>query len=420
MHRFNFKKGILHAEDVRVDELAEVFGTPFYLYSHGTIVDHFEKIDKAFRGVRHIICYSMKANSNLAFLKTLVKRGAGLDIVSGGELFKALKVECSSERIVYASVGKKPNEIRDAIKAGILFFNVESFAELSKINEIAGGMKKKVKVALRLNPNVEAKTHKYITTGKSENKFGLDFETAKEIFLEKSAGLKNVAIKAVHVHIGSQITEAEPFQNGIRKTLEFLDANDLTGRLEYFNIGGGLGIVYGKEKPQTAENFAKKILPFFKGRDLTLILEPGRFIAGNSGILVAKVVYIKKTRTGKYFAIVDAGMNDLIRPSLYEAYHSIVPVIDPGAKAKKLKYDVVGPICESGDFFAKDRDLSELKEGDLIAVMGAGAYGFSMSSNYNSRPRINEIMVIRNKAYVVREGEKYSDLIRGENIPEAV
>jgi len=415
MHQFLYRNNRLYCEDVAVNDIAALFGTPFYLYSHQTLVDHYVKIANAFRRQTPVICFSMKANSNLAVLTSLIQRGAGLDIVSGGELYKALKIGCPPNRIVYASVGKRPDEISAAIKHNILLFNVESEAELSMINNVAGGMNRKVSVALRLNPDVAAKTHHYITTGKSENKFGLDFNTARTIF-EQAVKFAHIEIVGVHVHIGSQITESLPFVKAIKKTLSFVKSLDIP--LRYFNIGGGLGIIYGNEKPQTAAAFARKILPCFKDKDYKLILEPGRFIAGNSGILVTKVIYIKKNLSGKQFAIVDAGMNDLMRPSLYNAYHTISPLGQ--RQGKRVRYDIVGPICESGDFFAKNRLLSSLKQDDLIAIMGAGAYGFTMSSNYNSRPRIPEIMVVKGKAHVVRERETYKDLIRGERIPEGI
>lgn len=415
MHRFSYKNGRFYCENIAIERIADSIGTPFYLYSQKTLIDHYEKIRKAFQPIDPVICFSMKANSNLAVLKTLISRGAGLDIVSGGELYKALKVGCPKGKIVYASVGKRPDEIRDAIKSNILLFNVESEPELAMINTIARKLGKTVQVALRLNPDVAAKTHKYITTGKSENKFGLDFDTARSIF-DRSSKYPNVEISGVHIHIGSQITDPAPFIKAIRKTLDFIDSLDVA--IKYFNIGGGLGIIYSKEKPQTADSFAKKVMPYFKGRNFRVILEPGRFIVGNSGILVARTVYVKKNASGKNFAIMDAGMNDLIRPSLYSAYHEIVPVVKK--KARNLTYDVVGPICETGDFLAKDRLLPELKSGDLLAVMGAGAYGFTMSSNYNSRPRISEVMVANGKVHVVREKETYKDLVKKERIPKGI
>lgn len=418
MHRFAYRNNKLQCENMSVRNIAERFGTPFYLYSHETLIDHYVRIKEAFKKVNPLICFSMKANSNLAVLASLVSRGAGLDIVSGGELYKALRVGCPPERIVYASVGKRPDEIKEAMKRNILLFNVESEAELSIINTIAGGLGMRVSVVLRLNPDVAVETHRHITTGRDKNKFGIDFKTARTV-LKNARRYSHLKISGVHIHIGSQIVKSDPFVKAVKKTLKFVDNTNIP--FEYFNIGGGLGIVYHKERPQTSVQFAKKILPYFKGRNFRLILEPGRFIAGNSGILVTRVVYIKKNSSGKHFAIVDAGMNDLIRPSLYNAYHEVMPVVGSKNRAVKyIRYDVVGPICETGDFLAKDRRLPMLRQGDLLAVMGVGAYGFTMASNYNSRPRIREIMVLKGKAYVVKERETYRDLIRGERVPKGI
>jgi diaminopimelate decarboxylase len=343
-----------------------------------------------------------------------VHKGAGLDIVSGGELFRALKAGCAPGKIVYASVGKTTAEIEEAIRSGILFFNVESYPELENIQRIARKLKKPVKVALRINPDVEPKTHKYITTGKLTNKFGIDFKTAKEIILLARA-FSYIKISGLHIHIGSQITLPDPYIAAIKKVTGFISDLKKEGiRLDYLNIGGGLGIIYDKETPQTAKKFAKKVLPLLKKTGLKIIMEPGRFIVGNSGILVIKVLYVKNTPKKK-FIIVDSGMNDLIRPALYEAYHNILPLTESG-KGKLEKVDVVGPICESGDFFAKDRLLPKVKEGEFLAVMSAGAYGFSMSSNYNSRCRVQEVMVSGKRVSVIRKRESYEDLIRNEKI----
>jgi diaminopimelate decarboxylase len=356
----------------------------------------------------------MKANSNLSLVKALVRHGSGLDIVSGGELYKALKVKADPKKIVYASVGKTPEEIAKAIKIGILFFNVESIPELLLINKIARRLKRKSGVCIRINPDVEPQTHKLITTGKLTNKFGIDFDTAKTIFLARHT-FDWVDIKGLHIHIGSQIIKSRPFISAIKKVLSFIDELKNEGiRISYFNIGGGLGIIYNKEHPQTANEFAEAILPLLKKRNLKFILEPGRFIVGNAGVLVTKIIYVKESRL-KNFCIVDAAMNDLIRPALYEAYHEILPLKQP-VSAKKYKYDVVGPVCESADFFAKDRWFNELKPADLLAVMSVGAYGYVMSSNYNARRRIPEIVVKGSKFYVARKRETYRDLIRGEQI----
>jgi diaminopimelate decarboxylase len=417
MHEFKVKNNNLYCERVKVQDLAKRFGTPLYVYSYHTFIGHFMKLKAAFRKIDTLICYSVKANSNLAILKALVDKGAGLDIVSGGELFRALKVGCPASKIVYASVGKTDKEIEEAIRRGILFFNVESLPELKNINRIAKKLDKVARVAIRINPDVEPKTHKYITTGKITNKFGIDFKNAYRILsLRKS--LIHVKISGLHMHIGSQITEGTPYLAAVTKVIDFikkLRAKDID--LEYLNIGGGLGIVYNDETPQTAQDFAGKILPLLKKTGLKIILEPGRFIVGNSGILVTKVLYVKSTPKKK-FVIVDGGMNDLIRPALYQAYHNIVPLHVTGSVSRvSEKVDVVGPICESGDFFAKERKLPKVKEGDYLAVMSAGAYGFSMSSNYNSRRRAEEIMVVRDKAYVIRERDTYGNLILNEKIP---
>jgi diaminopimelate decarboxylase len=353
----------------------------------------------------------MKSNSNLSVCKALVSAGAGLDIVSGGELYKALKIGCPPERIVYASVGKTEEEIETALKTGILFFNVESVPELIMIDTVAKRLGKKANVALRINPDVKPETHDYITTGTKEKKFGICFEEAEEIF-DNANKYSNTELKGVHVHIGSQITEVKPFVTAIQKILDFLDKGNIN--VEYLNLGGGFGIIYDQEKTTTAQEFAKEIIPLVRDTSFKLIFEPGRFITGNSGILVCKVLYVKTGATGKKFAIVDAGMNDLLRPSLYEAYHEIRPVVV--REAEHQKYDVVGPICESGDYLALDRELPELIAGEYIAVMGAGAYGYTMASNYNSRPRPAELMVINGQTKIVREQETYKDLIRGEKI----
>ena len=411
MHDFLYRNGVLHCEGIPLTDIVKEYPTPFYLYSQHTVMDHFSKIQKAFKEVDPLICFSMKSNSNLSICKALVDAGAGLDIVSGGELFKALKVGCPPERIVYASVGKTEEEITEAIHKGILFFNVESLPELIMIDTIAKHMNKKVNVALRVNPDVKADTHDYITTGTKEKKFGIDFKTAEDIF-DNANKYSHVDLKGVHVHIGSQITDPEPFVISLKKVLEFIERSNIT--IEWLNLGGGFGIIYKEEKATTAEEFAAKIIPLIKNKPFKLILEPGRFIVGNSGILVSKVIYVKIASSGKRFAIVDAGMNDLLRPSLYSAYHEIIPIIE--RESEKYKYDIVGPICESGDYLGLDRDLQELVAGEYLAVLGAGAYGFTMASNYNSRPRPAELMVADDEVRVIRNAETYRDLVRGEKL----
>jgi diaminopimelate decarboxylase len=415
MHEFNFKDNELYCERIKVADIAKKVPTPFYLYSYKTLADHYKKLKVAFNSMRPLICFSVKSNSSLAVLKALVKNGAGLDIVSGGELYRAKLVGANPKKIVYAGVGKRPDEIADAIKFGILFFNVESEEELDQIQHIAESMKKKANVAIRINPDVIPKTHAYITTGKGETKFGLDFETVHKIFNNKWK-YPNLNLNGVHIHIGSQILDAKPFENAIKKVLKFL--KDCRIEVEYLNIGGGLGIMYSIEHAQTAKAFAERVLPMLAKSGLKIILEPGRFISGNSGVLVTKVIYNKRTPRKK-FLIVDSGMSDLIRPSLYEAYHKIVPVkVASSASDTCEKTDVVGPICESGDFLGKERLLPHVESGELLAVMGAGAYGFTMSSNYNSRPRASEVMVVGDKFYVVRKHETYRDLVKGESIPK--
>ncbi|NQT46981.1 MAG: diaminopimelate decarboxylase [Candidatus Omnitrophica bacterium] len=409
MHDFRYKSGKLYCEGVSVEKIARKVGTPVYIYSKKTLRDHYRKLKDAFVSVKPLICFSMKANSNLSVCRTLVREGSGLDVVSGGELYRALLTGVNPQKVVYAGVGKTEKEVRQAIRARILFFNVESMPELELINKVARSMRRRADLCIRVNPDVSAHTHHYITTGTEENKFGIDFHAAKALF-RRAKDFPNVRIVGLHVHIGSQITIAAPFKKTIKKVFSFIDANRLD--VKYLNIGGGLGIVYDKEKPQSALKFADAILPILrKRRGLGIILEPGRFIAGNAGILLTRVTYIKKARR-KRFAIVDAGMNDLVRPSLYDAHHTILP-----AHAKKRRrevYDIVGPICESGDFLAKKRRIESLASGDLLAVMGAGAYGFTMSSNYNSRPRAAEVLVNGGRFSVVRRRETYADLVKYE------
>ena len=416
MHEFAYKRSQLYCESVPVKDLVQKFGTPLYAYSTKTVLDHFLKIKKAFAPVRPLICYSVKANSNLSILKLLVDKGAGLDIVSGGELFRAQKVDCAPQKLVYASVGKTDKEIKDAIEYGILLFNVESPAELDRINDIAADLSTRADVALRVNPDINPKTHAYIRTGKKETKFGMDLVLVKDILINRRC-YPNLNIKGLHIHIGSQITEAKPFVNAIKKVKTLIEEVEAAGvNLEYLNIGGGLGIVYRNEKPQTADEFASKVLPLLEDISLKVILEPGRFIVGNAGILVTKVLNVKKTPQ-KRFIIVDAGMNDLLRPSLYQAHHAIVPLelYMKSTKSTLKKADIVGPICESGDFLGKDRYL-DVKAGDYLAVLGVGAYGFVMSSNYNSRPRIAEVLVKGKTAKLVRKRETHRDLIAKEII----
>ncbi|MBD3245886.1 MAG: diaminopimelate decarboxylase [Candidatus Omnitrophica bacterium] len=416
MHSFTYRQQHLHCEDIPVRTAAERFGTPLYLYSAETLRDHYRKLHAAFRDFDPLICYSVKANSNLAILNLLVREGAGLDIVSGGELFRAKKAGCPAEKIVYASVGKTEEEIRDALEYRIHMFNVESIPELRRINEIAGEAGKRAPAALRFNPDIQPDTHAYITTGKKETKFGMDIETVRHTLLNQGE-FPHVDFRGIHVHIGSQITDALPFQRTLQKVLELTEHVQSKGiALSALNIGGGLGIVYENEQPQTADDFAQAVAPVLRKINLPLILEPGRFIAGNAGILLTKVLYVKDT-PAKRFLVVDAGMNDMLRPSLYRAYHEILPVEQKKSEPCQppRPADVVGPICESGDFLGKNRTLT-VNEGDLMAVFGAGAYGFSMSSNYNSRRRPAEALVHEGKISLIRKRESEDDLIRHEQM----
>lgn len=409
MHRFRYKRNILYCEDVSVYKIAKAYGTPLYIYSKNTLLDHYRRLKLALRELNPLICFSVKSNSNLFVLKTLVDAGCGLDIVSGGELYRAKCIGASPDRIVFAGVGKLRPEILDAIRYGILFFNVESEEELEEIDKCASSLGCRVNVALRINPDIPVSTHRYIKTGMAENKFGMEFKTAGDIFRRKFI-FKYIDIKGVHIHIGSQILSAKPFVRAIKRVLDFIKKNKID--IEYLNIGGGLGIVYSFEKPETPYSFARSIIPVLKKSNLKIILEPGRFISGNSGILVTKVIY-RKMSARKKFVVVDSGMSDFIRPSLYHAYHTIAPVIKK-KKRKKLLCDIVGPICESGDFLARERYIELPEQDELLAVMGAGAYGFSMASNYNSRPRPCEVMVDGDRFFIIKERETYRDLVRGE------
>jgi diaminopimelate decarboxylase len=414
MHDFHYKNGELYCEGVPVRTVAQRVGTPFYLYSSNTLASHFRAFDSAFAGVPHLICFALKSNSNGAVLRLLGREGAGADIVSGGELFRALRAGIDPNKIVYAGVGKRREEIDYALKIGILMFNVESGEELLALDQAAKEMHTVARIALRVNPNIDPRTHAYISTGLKENKFGIPIERALE-FYQIAKGLKNVEVVGVHQHIGSQITEVQPFVDALEKLVGFVNELKSAGiDIQYVNIGGGLGITYKDETPPLPKDVAQAVRPLLEDSGCTIVMEPGRAIVGNAGILVTSALYHKKSGE-KRFLIVDAGMNDLIRPSLYEAYHDIRPVVE--SDAADAVFDVVGPICESGDFLAKDRKMPELKHGALLAVMSAGAYGFSMSSNYNSRPRAAEVLVKGNEYYIVRERETYEDLVRGEKVP---
>ena len=415
MHHFKYHDNVLYCEDVPVQDIAAQIGTPFYLYSHATLKRHFQVFNAAFDGVQKLVCYSAKANTNLSILKLFADLGCGLDIVSGGELYRGLKAGFSPDRIVYSGVGKTVDEIDFALDTGILMFNVESLDELAQINRRAGKLKKRAPISIRVNPDVDPKTHPYTATGLKKNKFGIGYEVALDSY--RVAGeMENLDIVGVDCHIGSQITEAGPFQDALENLKQLIVKLKSAGmNIRYLDMGGGLGITYADESPPSLQEYADAIISQLKDMDLQLILEPGRVLVGNAGILVTEVLY-RKAGEVKNFIIVDAGMNDLLRPTLYNAFHAIEPV--QNSREDAIVADVVGPICESGDFLAVDRSIANVQSGDLLAVMSAGAYGFVMSSNYCSRPRVAEVMVHGDRFNVVKSRESYEDLIRGETLPE--
>ncbi|MGB7949986.1 MAG: diaminopimelate decarboxylase [Candidatus Binatia bacterium] len=422
MSHFDYRNGEMFAEDVAIRKIAKEIGTPAYVYSLEALRQQFRVFDRAFSSVPHLVCFSVKANSNIALLRAFAKEGGGFDIVSAGELFRALKAGADPKKIVFSGVGKTREEIEYALESGILMFNVESEHELLALNEIAGGIREKAPISLRINPDVDPQTHPYISTGMKKAKFGVDIKRSVEAY-KKAASLPNLEVVGVDCHIGSQLTSVTPFVDALARVREYLD-RVLVGslqkegaRIRYLDLGGGLGITYNDEMPPRPEEYARAILEGLAGLDVTLILEPGRVIVGNAGILVTEVQYLKETDEKK-FVIVDGGMNDLIRPALYGSYQAIQPVTQNSRE--KIVTDVVGPICESGDFFAKDREIARPERGDLLAVMSAGAYGFTMASNYNSHPKPPEVLVDGDQYYVIRARETLEDLIRGETIPAAL
>jgi diaminopimelate decarboxylase len=419
MNHFEYRNGEMFAEGMPIKKIAKEVGTPAYIYSLAALRQQFRTFDQAFSSVPHLVCFSVKANSNIALLRVFAKEGGGFDIVSGGELFRALRAGADPKKVVFSGVGKKKDEIEYALRSGILMFNVESEHELVALNEIAGAVKKKAPVSLRINPDVDPQTHPYISTGMKKAKFGVDIRRSVEVY-KKAVSLPNLEVVGVDCHIGSQLTSVSPFVDALARVREYLD-RVLVGslrkegaRIRYVDLGGGLGITYKDETPPGPEEYAKAIIQGLEGLDVTLILEPGRVIVGNAGILVTEVQYLKETDEKK-FVIVDGGMNDLIRPALYGSYQAIQPVMQNHGET--IVADIVGPICESGDFFAKDREIARPARGDLLAVMSAGAYGFTMASNYNSHPKPPEILVDGDKYYVIRARETFEDLIRGEAIP---
>jgi diaminopimelate decarboxylase len=415
MHHFTYKGNELYCEDVPVSRIAEEIGTPFYLYSHATLGRHFRAFDGAFSDVPHLTCFAMKSNSSLAILRLFAMGGGGADIVSGGELYRALRAGIDPKKIVYSGVGKTAEEMEYALRSEILMFNVESSQEITLLNEIAARIGKKASIAIRVNPDVDPETHPYISTGLKENKFGIDIGRALEDYTA-AAGLSHLHVAGVSCHIGSQLTKVSPFVDALRKLKGFISELREAGiAIEYLDLGGGLGITYDKEEPPDPGEYAAALKKELDVKGLTVVLEPGRVITGNAGILVAKVLYVKRNPE-KNFIIIDAAMNDLIRPSLYGSFHAIQAV--RRSERRVLKADVVGPICESTDFLAKERDTVAFEPGDLMAVMSAGAYGFSMASNYNSRPRVPEVMGKGDRYFVIRARETYEDLVRGETIPD--
>jgi len=415
MHHFQYVNNELHGEDVPVARIAQDVGTPVYLYSHATLKKHFEAFDGAFNNMNHLTCFSMKSNSNMAILRLFTVMGGGVDIVSGGELYRALNAGVDPSKIVYSGVGKEVSDLEYALKSGILMFNAESPQEIQNLNDVALRIGKRARVAIRVNPDVDPKTHPYISTGLKENKFGIDINEAVEQYTV-AARLKGLEVTGVSCHIGSQLTEVSPFVDALKKLKELVvHLREMGIAIAYLDLGGGLGITYDKEAPPHPRDYAREIQKELGTTDVTLILEPGRVIVGNAGILVTKVLYTKATQE-KMFIVVDAAMNDLMRPSLYNSYHAIQPVKASGRET--VRADIVGPICESGDFLAKGRDVQMFEPGELMAVMSAGAYGFSMSSTYNSRPRACEVMVKGARYYTIRQRERFEDLIRGEALPD--
>lgn len=413
---FSYRNGELCCEATPLRVIADAVGTPTYVYSRRAILESFTAYARAFAPVPYVICYSMKANSNLAILAALAEAGSGVDVLSGGELYRALRAGVDPKKIVFAGVGKQQEEMREALKAGILMFNVESPAELRQLDRVAQEMGAAAPVALRVNPDVDPETHPYISTGLKTSKFGIPISRALAEY-EAARHLPGVEVVGVHMHIGSQITKTGPYADSLARVAELGEALRSRGiHIRYLDVGGGLGIRYKDETPPSQAELATALMPFAERLGVTLILEPGRSIVGNAGALLTRVLYLKETEV-KRFVIVDAAMNDLIRPSLYDAYHEILPV-RASERAKRTIVDVVGPVCESGDFLAQDRELPEASPGDLLAVMSAGAYGFAMASNYNSRPRAAEVLVDGDRYAIVRRRESYDELVAGEQIPD--
>ncbi|MDH5764567.1 MAG: diaminopimelate decarboxylase [Gammaproteobacteria bacterium] len=412
MDYFNYKNGHLYAEEVNLTEVAAEYGTPAYVYSRATLERHWHAFDQALGDHPHLVCYAVKANSSLAVLNILAKLGSGFDIVSVGELERVLRAGGDARKVVFSGVGKRVDEIQRALEVGIRCFNVESEAELELLNQLAGDQGVRAPVSLRVNPDVDAQTHPYISTGLKENKFGIAHDQAVAVFL-KAADMDNIDIKGIDCHIGSQLTQVEPFVDALTRVLELMDELETKGvEISHLDLGGGLGIRYQNESPPSPAEQATALVQKLQGRNVEVIIEPGRAIAGNAGVLLTEVLYLKHTDY-KNFAIIDAAMNDLMRPALYDAWQEIIPLQLRDDKTRI--YDLVGPVCETGDFLGKDRPLS-LQQGDILAVRSSGAYGFSMSSNYNTRPRAVELMVDGDKCYIVRQRETLELLLSGEQV----
>lgn len=417
MNRFEYKNGELFCEEIPISRIAEEVGTPFYIYSTHTLEHHFRVFTSSFAVVPHLVCFSVKSNGNIALLRVFGRLGGGMDIVSGGELYRAIKAGIDPGRIVYSGVGKTEKEIEEALRADILMFNCESSQELGILNEVAGRMGGKARIALRVNPDVDPGTHPYISTGLKENKFGIAIEDSLDQY-NAAKRLEHIEVVGVACHIGSQLTKIEPFVDSLRKLMELikrLKEEEIV--IKYLDLGGGLGITYDTEEPPHPSEYAKAIIGEIDDLDCTLILEPGRVIVGNAGVLVTRVLYTKDGPM-KRFVVADAGMNDLIRPSLYDSFHAIQPVEEAKRDEEHTVADLVGPICESSDFFARNRSMPRFERGDLVAIMSAGAYGFTMASNYNARPKPAEILVHGGDYDVIRDRESYEDLIAGERTPD--
>ncbi|MEE2947880.1 MAG: diaminopimelate decarboxylase [Verrucomicrobiota bacterium] len=434
MHDFSFKRGRLYCENVSMASLVKKHGSPLYVYSHATLTRNFEQLNDALSPVEHMVCYSPKANSNLGVLRSLANAGSGFDIVSGGELQRVIAAGGNPSNCIFAGVGKTEEEIELALKKGIYSFNVESEPELKRINKVARKLKKKAPIAVRVNPNVDAKTHAKITTGTYENKFGIAFEEIEGVY-ERAARLQHLHLRGIQMHIGSQLTEVAPFEKAVRKVAPLAKRLAEKYDFEFFSIGGGVGIVYEpalesgdakwwrspkRKNLLTPAKYAAKLIPLLKPIGLRILIEPGRFIAGNAGILITRVEYMKQTGI-KNFVIVDAAMNDLARPALYDSYHEIVPLTQKTGdhlKRNQISSDVVGPICESGDYFCKNRMLPKVSEGDYLALLSAGAYGFVMASNYNTRANPAEVLVKGSQAEIVRKRQSLKQLWANESIPK--